>query len=377
MGGQYVDAERIFRETIGEARELENSALLLAPTINLASLLAQTGRASEGRELAREGLDLARLLKNADAEILAASLIADADYQMGRLTEAIDALQDLVAEAKARMGGETRLGMPLRILAQAHCAAGNLSAAARAADEAVEHERKLERRVNLANSLLNRAQVQAQLAQWKQAEDDLREIEGFISEEGEALRNHLPRVRVVRAEVDLMRGQYEQAWQLLLAMQPAEGTSEDVRVAVPALVATCQAEIGLRKYDRAERSCRRALGHPRAPAVDRTWARIGHARALAEGGHPAEAEAAARRALDEAESMGALWMTATAAAVLLSCGRFVDDEALQERGRQAAARFLNELPSERRPAVMRRVDVREVLDGLGLEQTTSDREREP
>src|SRR6185295_9637344 len=102
--GENQAAERRFRAALTAAERLDNESLVLDPKLNLASLLAHTGRIGEAAALASDVLAIARERGSHGHEIMARILLADGEYQAGRLSEAIadyEAAVDLGASVGA------------------------------------------------------------------------------------------------------------------------------------------------------------------------------------------------------------------------------------------------------------------------------------
>jgi serine/threonine-protein kinase len=371
VAGELDEAERILRQAVEEARSLQNPAIILPPLLNLAGLLNYIGRAGEGRSLAEEALKAARVRKDRRREGYALTLMAEADYHHGQLDRAVQAYRDLIEIESTPGGSQENLGRAHASLAGILDGRGFLAEGLAAATSAVQIERDLDKNVQLGYTLATRASLRGKLGLWDEAHQDLTEAEAIATAGDEALDDLLARVLMTRGALALLQGDWRGAEAPLERALRAGAQSDAIGIEVPALTLACEVAIRLEQPARAVEFGRQAVDHPRAVADERTAARTVLARALAAARRLGEAESEARRALDEAESIGLPMQAARAAALLCSLSGNLppsDCGEIQRRGRSAMQRYLDAAPAHRRAAVRRRPDLAGLFEQLAMKQ---------
>ncbi|HEX6851845.1 MAG TPA: tetratricopeptide repeat-containing serine/threonine-protein kinase [Candidatus Polarisedimenticolaceae bacterium] len=358
--GDTSGAERYLREAVSDASALENDALRLNPLVNLAGLLAGTGRAGEGALLASDVLALARSRGRKDLECVARTLLADAAYQMGRLGEAIEEYE--AAELIAAGGGvspDQRFGV-LEYLTEAldwTCDSGRaLDTNRRALEVAAAGDQRMLR----AYGLLRRAELRGGIGDFEGADLDLTETEGLIGSEGDELLDMKPRVQLARATLEVYAGSLGRA-QSPLGKIVAEGESTGAHgVEMAARLTTALAALERGDPRSAVRQAERVLGSKRATVPERARARSLLARSLASARQFERAAAEARAALDEGAAIGIPLVVAESSAVLVSlppAARPAGVGALREDGLRALATCESAVPEARRGDYRRRADL--------------------
>lgn len=367
LKGDYEGAEKALRQAVDEARQIENSQLILVPLINLADLLGSTGRVGESRGLAAEAVQVARERNDRGREASALSIVAYADYQQGRQAEAVSAYRDLVRLRRGEGGSKDSLAKSLASLALILEAAGPSREALEAVNEAVEIDRAGGSRPDLAYVLVIRARIRGQLALWDDATADIKEAEEIARSGKEKIETVIHSAGLVRGLLLTMQGQWAGAEPRLEEARRAGAATGGVGLEVPALVGLSRVALERKDPARAVRLARQALDHPKAQGEEPTSARAVLASALAATGDGSSAAREARRALDEAETMG-LWLVAAKAAQVLAslpaAHRPSDMEQIEKRGREALGKLLEAAPEDRRAAIRSRPDIEYLFANL-------------
>jgi tetratricopeptide (TPR) repeat protein len=368
--GRIEEGENQFKEALRQARRLDNPRLLTGPMLNLAGVLNYQGKVHEGRDLAQEGLALARKRNDQTAVAHAQNLLADADFQLGHLSRAVETYREIIRYLRSPSGSTAKLGFSLASIAPALRHLGATEEALEAIEEAIGLSRQQDKRIDLGYQLITRSLILAELAQGDQSLRDLDEAGIIANDKNEPLLDLQPRVELTRARVLLMRGDQNEAEEILARLREVDADSKAVGVTMQLWIASCESSLVADEAESGMRYCRLALEYPNATIVGRVRARLGLARAQSLEGQIDSAETEARTALDAAEKMGLSLTTAKAAAVLVSLpGQRADHEALLGRGRKALVLYMSRAPSDRRVAMMSRADLKETAILLGLSQT--------
>ncbi len=363
--GQFAEAEQTLRLALEEGRALDNPRLSLYPTLNLGGLLAYTQRLEGGRVLLEQGLGLSRSVKDARAEATALSQLAGIEANRGRLAEAAGAYRDLLALQRSDTGAGDEIGSTLAGLAEVHEMAGQIGEALSFAEQAVEQERRLGRRSQLAYRLWMRAVVRRHLADWSGVDSDIDEARGIAETAGSRIEDLLPRLDLVRAQALMMRGRWQEAgsW-IARALEASQGSSA-VGLEAPALTLSCEQRQRVGEFARALELGRSAVEHPRAQVSERAEARVALARALAAANDPSAAADEARLALEEAQACGLALVAARAAAVLSGLPLAAEAaDGSRALGTAMLGRYLDSVPAQQRDRVRARPDLLEILAEL-------------
>ncbi len=368
MLGEHGRAESVLRQAVEEARILSNPQIILSPLLNLAVLLNYTGKPGEGKAMATEALAAARERRDRQREAFALSQMAQADYQIGRLDEAIQAYRDLVSREQGESGSRENLGRAYASLAAVLESRENTGEGLQAVDAALQIEADLGKDAQRAYSLVTRGHLLAKLGAWQEAEPDLREA-GEIADRFK-LADVTARIKLIEGAIHTMRGEWARAAAALSGARQAGADMRTIGLEVPALILECEGKARAGKPAEAERLCRTAMSHPVALALEQTTARAALAEALLLRGSLDEAEDMARQALDEAERMDLPLPAARAAAVLCALAsrrQTPPPPAIQARGQRALSRFVGWAPEARRGGLEERTDVQRIMNELGLE----------
>ncbi|MFQ5719575.1 MAG: protein kinase [Acidobacteriota bacterium] len=364
VAGDYGDAEQKLREAVEVARRLKNPAVILSPLLNLAGLLNYLGRVGEGRALAEEAAEAARQRNDRHREGFARTLIADAEFHVGQLDAAIQTCRDLVAFESAPGGSSENLARAQSTAASVFDARGSIRDGLAAAGQALTIQHRLGKQIQEAYTLFVRADLLAQGANWDAASADLDAAESVARREN-GLDDLVARVRLVRGHVAIMRGDAAAASGPIEEARRAGEQSQAVSLEVPALTLASRLAVDAGHGADAAELARRAVEHPRARAHERVEGRVALARALAAGGDWDAAEQVARRALDEAESMGLSLAASRAADVLCESPRrhrAADLADVERRGREAFQSYLTLAPDDRLVAMRERSDLRRLFE---------------
>ena len=150
-----VDGERVL--VIGRPRgEHENLQFGLCALVELASIV---GEAGDSLDLAREAVRIGEEAGNVMSFALGLDALCQANLLAGLPTEAVDAAERAVSEARTHQTLLCLEAFVLTNLARARLAAGDFGAAGNAADEAVHTARQRETPVFEIPALVTRARV--------------------------------------------------------------------------------------------------------------------------------------------------------------------------------------------------------------------------
>jgi len=359
QAGRFDEAELYLREAATLARQVTRPEIRYPVLVNLAGLLNYTGRVGEGRALAEEALAAAREAERDDGQEAALLHLADAAYQLGQLDDAERAYTDAIAMIEPHREASpnytwARLGEVdvLRAKAQLGAALAAIDAGISAADP----ERD---RAALGYCRSARGRLLGELGAPDEARSELGIAAAIAGGPGGVLLDLERRIALDRGIVDYFRRPGPEAAE---ALEAAGTASDAVGLESTALAYACSAR-SLGGPDAAAAAvplCRRALDARHATAAERVIARAMLAAVLAAAGNAKQAQAEARRALDEAESLGMPLPSVIAAGVVASLPqRAVDRDTIVARGREALDRVLAGAPQDRRAAVAARWDVRE------------------
>ena len=345
--GEFDKAERALRESRAEAIPLGNSSLLAGPTLNLASLLAYTGRHSESKALAEEALRLSRETQVIEQQTGALVLIGDALDAEGRLDEAVRAFREIVESDVLSKAPGAPVGDAYVRLADIYRDRGELAKALEASEKGIAFQETIEKKLGLGYAFLSRALSRADLGLYAEAAADIQQAEKLAADSNATA--------FAKARWAANQGRSDEAERALSGLRKASLTGK-LAVRTPALSALVAVERG--RYDEAVRQARLGLSRvaqfPREEAALRSLL----SRALA-GTHDADgAEAEARKALEAGERLGLPIAVARACAVLGQLTPPVPDrDALASKGRAALDRLLDGAPDDRRAALGKRSDL--------------------
>lgn len=363
--GRYEEARADLGEAVDLARQLENDTLLLSPLSNLAGLLSHLGFVREARDRFAETLPIARRMGRESTEVLSQIYLADIEYQLGNVEQALRAYRELQQR-------ETDADLTHLIVwsflgvAEIEDRRGGLSESLEQAERAIEIARERGMADVLGYALVRRAHGLADLGRLDATRRDLDEAQAIASDAaGRGLQELAARVAVARAAADLRDGRFDAALEQV-ARARALGASLVPAVASTAERVACEAELRLGSHDRARTHCRAAADLDRAPLAELAESGAWLAWILAsrkEGRE--EARRLAGDALAQARAMGLDLTLARAAAVLVGPG---DDptlgpaarENLVLEGKEALRRYVEAAPEDRRDALLDRRDLKEM-----------------
>jgi len=371
MRSDFSQAESLLREAVGVAEELKNPSLLIGPLTNLTSLTIYTGRLSEGRRLADRALAVARQADDRQSETALLTLLATTSYQRGKLDEAEQSYRDLIRLTEAPGGDTYMLASSWIGFANVLDGLGKLEEALGATDSAVELASGIGDSVTLGYALCSRAYVRSNLSDAGGAEEDLTAAGETATATGEPMPSLAAWIRVVRGGLAMLEENWTSALREADAARKTGLEIGEPDVASEAMV--LRANILLNRGDAAAAiaAAREGLETAGITAVLRTRGQVVLAEAHRESGDYETAAEEARRALDAAESMGDLRMTAMAASVLVSLPdayRPVDVDSIRKRGREALEGYIESAPDASRDAVRSRKDLERAIDLLGVER---------
>lgn len=365
--GDNVGAERRFRDALAECRRLENDNLAIDPMLNLASLLAHTGRAGEAAALAREALGVARSRGYRSHEVMARVLIADSELQAGRIQEAIQDYEAAVSAGSDRAVSADQRFWTLDYLCEALDWAGESGRALDTNSRSLEIAAASGQRTLEAYGLLTRAGLLASVGDHEAAERDLVEIETRIGSGDETLADLGPRVTLLRGVIDVMRGRSVDAQPRLDRAVDEGRESSAYGVEGPARTWLALAWLDRGDPARGVRDLRAILDGPTATGPERVRARSVLARCLAAAKRWDDASVEARAALEQATSMGIPLAVVEASAVLVGMPadrRPADSAVVRDAGIRALEACEGNVPADRREGYRSRADLRPLIETL-------------
>ena len=360
--GDYDQAESAFREAVEQAEELKNPALTLAPITNLASILIYLNRIGEGRMFAERALEVSRLQNDRASEATLLTLLADVDFQRGKLTDSEQAYRDLIELAESPQGAAENLIWALMGITEVLQALGETGEALAQGGHAVELAGANGNPQTLGYALFARARVFAELADRGLAEEDLSAAEEAARRTGQELPDLNAKIRMTRAALDSSEEKWETALEHVDQARAFFVEAHSLGSAAESLVLKSEIVLGQGEPAEAARLARRAIEADGTRATDRTRARVILARALRALERFGESADLGRQALDEAEAMETALPTAMAASALVSLppgSQPSDVERVCSRGRHALERYLDSVPEDRRKAQLTRRDIAE------------------
>jgi tetratricopeptide (TPR) repeat protein len=369
-GGDYGKAEAAFREALEQADELKNPALTVAPITNLAGILIYTNRIGEGRRIAERALEVSRLQRDRASEATLLTLLADVDFQRGKLTDSEQAYLDLIELAESPGGVSENLIWALMGITEVQKTLGDLAGALEHGDRAVDLAGDLGNPQNLGYVLFARAQVHGELADRERAERDLSAAEQAALKTGQELPDLDAKIDLARAALDASDEKWETALEHVERARAFFSQAQSLGSLAESLALKSEIALGQGDATEADRLALRVITEEGAPAVVRTHARLTHARALRALQRFDEAAEVGLHALDEAEAMGAVLPAAMAASILVSLppgSQPSDVEVVRARGSRALESYLGKVPENRRQAQLERRDVRDAAELLAAE----------
>ncbi len=368
--GRFDEAERLLREALALSREVTRPEFRYPVQTGLASLLNATGRVGEGSALAEEALASAREAKRDDGQEAALLLLADADYQLGQLGDAAKSYAEAIVLLQPRRATSERYALARLGEVDVLRAQSRLGSALAAIDDGLATTVPSRDRTVRGYCIAERGRLLGELGAFQEARRDLDAAAAIAAGNSAAdgvLRDVVHRVDLFRAVVSSLEHPDARATDALEAAARDSAAMGVVGGEATALAHACAARTAAGRKDGAAAVAlgRRALAALRSSAAERLMARARLADALAEAGEAKEAEAEARRTLDEAESIGMPLPAAIAAGVLATLPhRPADSDTLVARGRTALERVLAGVPDDRRTAFAARWDIRRVESQL-------------
>ncbi|MCU0222491.1 MAG: protein kinase [Acidobacteria bacterium] len=364
LQSDFGQAERLMRESLDLARQLQDEPLMLDPLVNLGSLFQYTGRAADAGPMLAEALDLARKLDRPDMAVTSAAMLADLRYQAGEIEAAIQLYREVTGDAPPEKASQAA-GWGWAGLAEIFERQGRLAEALDSATRAaaVFDARALPAYVAYAN--LRRAQLLAALGRDGEAQDEI-EAAHRAARKARGLADLEARVELARGIASAYAGRWDDARRAARRVQSMPGGS----VAMLRILALeLEAEAALRRGRKSEarQACDAALALNGAPRPDRVDTVALRAEVLAASGDHAAAAAAAREAFTEAERMELRLATARAAAVLVAerAGNESERAVWRQRGLAALDAYEAGAPPESRERVAARVDLQRMRAALG------------
>ncbi len=370
QAGAMEDSETSLREAVALARELENASLLLAPLFNLSSMLVTSGRIAEGGRLAEEALGVAQSLKDRHAEIGLRSILADTDFQRGRLDDSEQSYRDVIEIASSREAYLTFLVQSMTGLTTLLQARGELREAAATIERAIELSQSDGDLVSRSYALGARARLREELADADGAQSDMAMATTVARGTGVELQDLAIRLELTRGTLAAMEADWVAARKHADSARNVAIETGDHGLVSEALVLASAIALEDGAPKEAAWLARQAIAADAAKATTRIRGRIALARALRALGEFGECVDVAQEALERAEAMKVSLPAAMAAAELVAVPvphRPDNIGPIRTRGLDALDHYIGSLPAESREAVAARRDIREVNEALSGE----------
>jgi eukaryotic-like serine/threonine-protein kinase len=363
--GSTQRAEGLFREALDIARQLENDDLMFEPLSNLASMHGYVGRLDEARTELEDLIGRARSSSREYHEVNGQLLLADLEYQLGNIEEAVKLLGEVLTHTR-NPGLRINLAQAHQQLGEIHEARDKLGEALTDLNESVTELRGLSAKRDLGYSLALRARVQLRLGRGKAARADLDEAERLAQDPSNAIEDLAVRCALARALSLAQGGQFKDALYLVehTMRRPA---AESPPLDVLAGSARCAAAVDAGRMSIAVAACRLALDNGRAWVATRVSTRSYLALALLSAGQLQEAKTVAVEALAGAQAQRLLLPAARAAGVLTSLPsglRPPDIVSVRQTGEEALQRYLDFAPAEDRAMISEQHEIRRLRSAL-------------
>jgi tetratricopeptide (TPR) repeat protein len=355
LRGQHEPAEEALRAAVDAGRLLENDSHLLAPVLNLASLLDHTGRSAEAVPLLSTAIDLARSTNHAAVEDNARLLLGGVAFRAGDISEAIDAYTTVAKSETAT----TARAWAWAGLAEAAERRGHLEDALTAAEESVRQFLATGGTGNVGYAYVLRALARTALNDLEGAHADIARAESQGPSEDLAARCRLARA-VLGSRQDRW-GEARRHAEAVLA-----GPGKDIpSVAIPARSVLCDALSRTSTASYAERACREAREASEGDAVGSVLVRATALERLRRSGHGESGEEP-ERLLERAEALGMPLVVARVAAVVSTLPVQAASD-VRRKGQAALQEYVTSAPPAFRAKVLARDDIRELAHDLQLQ----------
>jgi len=364
LAGEYTKAEPTLRAAVQEGRILENPELLVYPQLNLAILLSATGRIAEAEGVATEAVAAAREAGLPEPEAFGLNILASVHLGKGNLVKARDAYRSVADLASAPGASGEQLGFALMGVADIDETIGATKDGLEAADGSVKELRERKKAIELAYSLIVRARLRSQIADWDGSEADLAEAEKLAGAAGAPVESLKLCAALARGDRLLRLGRFTEAAREYDRVHTRGTKIETDEITALAAMGACHASLASARLEAAESSCRAADTDRRATPRVRYATHALMAEIALRQKHVDEAEQWGRRAAGEAREASQVTVELRALSVLCAIPGLPDREDLARRATSQLAAYLDQIPEPRRAAVRERADWKVELDRI-------------
>ena len=325
QGDKPEDARRQLEQAVALAKSRGAGRLTARGTLQLASWYLARQQPTDARNLAQGLLDYLRWAHLKRYELLALSISARADEDLGEYAQAGIISRQVLTMAE-ELGDQSEVGVTLENLAGQSAAVGDLPGALAFRERLEALHRRLGDTASLAYDLTNRAELLIRLGRPAAAEAPLHEVEVGVAAGVDVFQGRVRRVTLLRALAAAYSQRYAEAevrCREVIERSSALNVPDDTRRLAGAVSAYARARLGRPFTDRGEIASanesgsalfRRELAYWRAA----TWL-------ARDDNHAALATAVAGLSDEPASSPEIDWQLAAVAAV--AARRLHDDQA--------------------------------------------------